>query len=293
MYPRIGFDIPYNGHKDLISYYGSFGTQFVSPTCQIYLSTGNSYRTTFHPTDKENLKLYFATEEGNSKSFHIHTPLMLNLANLNKPNLIDLSISVLKKLLEQVHDLPCSAVLHFGATCKSGSTPVTVAEKLDQLFRSCSDTVRSRRQPVLLIENSASNGTKMGGSVDDFRRLFEVLDHSYPLGICIDTQHSFGAGVCSWDNKLMIDQYLDEFDSLKPKAVRLLHLNDSMVEYGSRTDRHESLCRGKIFRPGIQSNLADLLDSCLDRGIELICETPRQNYSVDWQQIVSILARNR
>ena len=288
-YPRIGFSIDYYGSDSVLNYYRNFNSTLISPVCQVYLSHNNKpYETTFLPEDLSRLKQYFNSAEGSNNSLHIHTPLLINLANKSKPHLIGLGISSIRKLLNQISDMPSSAVLHFGSTCDSGSTVETVGQELNRLITGCSNEVRSRRMPVLLIENSAGSGTKLGNIVDEFRRLFEVLDQSSPVGICLDTQHSFGAGSCSWSNNRIIDQYFEEFDSIRPNVVRLMHLNDSTVKFGSHADKHQMLCQGEIFQPGPGGNLRRVLDNCLQRNIELICETPRKpydNYEIDWAEI--------
>ncbi|MCG4722890.1 TIM barrel protein, partial [Alistipes putredinis] len=64
------------------------------------------------------------------------------------------------------------------------------------------------------------------------------------LGVCLDTCHVFSAG---YDIVNDLDSVLDDFDNIigldKLKAV---HLNDSMMPFGAKKDRHACIGEGEI-----------------------------------------------
>jgi deoxyribonuclease-4 len=85
----------------------------------------------------------------------------------------------------------------------------------------------------LLIENTEGSGNKLMGAQE------QMLDFIDKFGgeakFCWDTAHAFGAGV----------------DTLKmpaalKSAVKLIHLNDSKVDFGSKKDRHDGFYTGAI-----------------------------------------------
>ena len=62
----------------------------------------------------------------------------------------------------------------------------------------------------------------------------------------------------------------DEFEKIVGfKHLKLFHLNDSKVDFGSRKDRHEHIGDGKIGREGFGALIAE---NRL-RDINMICET--------------------
>jgi len=73
---------------------------------------------------------------------------------------------------------------------------------------------------------------------------------------------------------LIVKKTLDEFDKiLGLDKLKLIHLNDSKTDLGSRVDRHEHIGKGKI---GLKGFKALLSDKRL-KNINLILETPADN----------------
>tara|TARA_Y100000031_G_scaffold138044_1_gene163628 strand:+ start:112 stop:690 length:579 start_codon:yes stop_codon:yes gene_type:complete len=124
---------------------------------------------------------------------------------------------------------------------------------------------------TLLLENTAGKGTTLGTTWDE---LAYIKDHSETehIGICLDTQHTFASGVDIRDPAIL-DNTLDDFDSqCGLKHLKTIHLNDSMVELGSRKDRHENIGDGEIGKEGI----ANIINHKKLRNIPFILETPIQ-----------------
>lgn len=98
---------------------------------------------------------------------------------------------------------------------------------------------------VLLVENTAGQGTVVGHSFDHLARLVEGVDDPR-IGICLDTQHAYGAGY----DLATKDGYEDFFESFDNEVglehLKAFHLNDSLVELGSNKDRHANLGEGHI-----------------------------------------------
>jgi deoxyribonuclease-4 len=107
-----------------------------------------------------------------------------------------------------------------------------------------------------------------------------------PLGVCIDTAHTFAAG---WDIRTAagLEKTLQAINStVGLDRVRVLHVNDSKTHLGSRVDRHEHIGKGKI---GLEA-FDRILNHPLLAGRAFILETPidkpgddRRNVAVLWK----------
>jgi deoxyribonuclease-4 len=85
----------------------------------------------------------------------------------------------------------------------------------------------------LLLENTAGQGKYIGGDVLELQYIIDNVSTPMPLGICYDTAHAWGHG-----NDIIAD--------LSHHMIKVIHLNDSLVDFGTKKDRHANLRRGTI-----------------------------------------------
>lgn len=109
--------------------------------------------------------------------------------------------------------------------------------------------------PVLVLENGSGGGFGMGATLAELRRIDEALEAAGVdrgrVGFCLDTAHLWGAGYAI-DAPGAVDEVIAGFDaSLGLERLRMVHVNDSRSELGSRTDRHEHIGAGRIGGPGL------------------------------------------
>jgi deoxyribonuclease-4 len=117
-----------------------------------------------------------------------------------------------------------------------------------------------KKGPILLLENTAGGGEKLGSSLSDLAELIEGT----PLGVCFDTCHAFAAGYA-------LDSAIAELKRrVGLEQVPVIHLNDSAETFGSEKDRHANLMEGHIGQ-GLKTIVQDqrLQDKIF------IMETPR------------------
>ena len=70
------------------------------------------------------------------------------------------------------------------------------------------------------------------------------INHNEKLGVCLDTCHIFSAG---YDIVNDLDGVLAEFDSIIGlDRLKAIHLNDSMMPFGGKKDRHAVIGEGEI-----------------------------------------------
>jgi deoxyribonuclease-4 len=105
---------------------------------------------------------------------------------------------------------------------------------------------------MLLLENTAGQGSEIGRSVEQLAAIVETSRHPARLGLCFDTCHGFAAGY-DVSSAGGLDTLVSLIDSeLGLERLRLLHLNDSLGGLGCVRDRHENIGKGRIGRKGFR-----------------------------------------
>src|SRR3954451_14106455 len=103
---------------------------------------------------------------------------------------------------------------------------------------------------VVAIENGSGMGFGLGTTAEQLAAIDDALTAEGVdrdrTAFCLDTAHLWGAGY-RIDTEEGVDETLRMLDgTLGLDRVRLVHLNDSRSEAGSRSDRHEHLGAGRI-----------------------------------------------
>jgi deoxyribonuclease-4 len=144
------------------------------------------------------------------------------------------------------------------------------------------ETLKESEDVVLVIENTAGQGSNLGFQ---FEHLAYLIEHSIDqsrVGVCLDTCHTFVAGY-DLRTREAYEQTMSEFDRIIGfEFLRGIHLNDSKAELGSKKDRHHSLGEGFI---GIDTFKFIMQDKRTD-NIPLILETINSDI---WQQEIDLL----
>ena len=102
----------------------------------------------------------------------------------------------------------------------------------------------------ILLENTAGQGQCIGNRFEQLRAIMDACPR-LPLGVCLDTAHSFTAGY-----------NIREADGLEAtleivrrtvglRNVYAVHFNDSKAPYNSRVDRHWHIGEGYIGRDAL------------------------------------------
>jgi deoxyribonuclease-4 len=108
---------------------------------------------------------------------------------------------------------------------------------------------------TVVLENGSGAGSGIGSSVEELRRV-EAAVVATGVGperfaYCLDVAHLWGAGYAV-DEPAGVDGVVSAFDvAVGLDRLRMVHLNDSRSEQGSRTDRHEHLGAGLIGAAGL------------------------------------------
>jgi len=169
------------------------------------------------------------------------------LINLGSPNeeALNKSRKAFEKEIQRCHLLKIPYLnFHPGAAIKKDAEQEcldTIVESLLSM-RSLIDKGSTR----MILETTAGQGSNVGYKFEHLAYIIKRVDKKMPIGVCIDTCHSFAAGYDIRDKKAW-DHTLKEFDeTIGLKYLYAFHVNDSMKPLGSRRDRHASLGKGKL-----------------------------------------------
>lgn len=134
----------------------------------------------------------------------------------------------------------------------------------------------------ILLETSTGQKSEIGFKLEDLALLYrkfskhrnkEIVDR---FGICLDTCHVFVSGH-DLRTSQSLKTYLDKFENLIGiNAIKLIHLNDSKNNLGSKLDRHDNLGYGFIGKNAIKN----IIKFFTKLNVPFILETP-DKYIVD------------
>lgn len=194
-------------------------------------------------TEAEGATFKKGMSDNSLKMCFSHTTYLLNLAS-SDDELRTKSINGLAAELMRCHILGLPyAVLHPGSNklvTKDEAISI-IAQSLNQVIE-LTDTIETK----VLLENTAGQGSTIGGEFEHLRDIMEQVEKKDRLGVCFDTCHAFAAG---YDIRTK-DGFEDTIAQLD-KTVSLdnllaFHLNDSKGELGKHLDRHEHIGHGLI-----------------------------------------------
>ncbi|HZS36629.1 MAG TPA: deoxyribonuclease IV [Polyangia bacterium] len=172
-----------------------------------------------------------------------HASYLINLA-ARAPAIRERSTATLLEECRRAETLGVGqVVVHPGA---AQDAPVEeglarVARALQRICRALGPKPRVR----LLIEFTAGQGSCVGCSFEQLDAILQKAGERR-LGVCLDTQHMFAAGV-EWTTPRGYERTFEEFDRVVGlRHLEAFHLNDSKRPLGARVDRHEVIGEGHI-----------------------------------------------
>lgn len=192
----------------------------------------------------------------------VHAPYIINLANDKDPEKFKFSVRFLQEELERCELLGIkSIVLHPGSHVGLGVDAAisNIAKGLNMIL--------GTHDVTILLETMAGKGTEVGSSLEEIKRIIDLVDDKEHIGVCLDTCHLNDAGY----DMSKFDDFLDQFDSLIGlDKIGCVHVNDSKNVLGAHKDCHENIGFGTI---GFDNLISIIYNNRLE-NIPKILETP-------------------
>lgn len=192
-----------------------------------------------------------------------HAPYTMNLAS-PKPETYEFACTVIREDTARMDALGVeNLVFHPGS-----HTGIGKEAGIRNIIAGLDQAITGDEKIYVLLETMTGKGTEIGECFEELKAIREGAAHPERIGICLDTCHVFAAG---YDIVHDLDGVLQEFDDiLGLEHLKAIHLNDSMMPFGSHKDRHAVLGEGEI---GMDALLAVVCHPVLSE-LPFYLETP-------------------
>lgn len=210
----------------------------------------------------------------------IHTSYLINLAAGDK-GLLKKSVAMVTEELHIADALGAEyVVLHTGSA--SADSPDHARKRAIEGLTEVAGA--GRWKAGLLLENTAGERGDTTSRIAEIAEIIREVPPGLIAGICLDTCHAFVAGY-DLRSRDGIDSLAAEIDHyVGRESLRLVHLNDTKGEVGSRLDRHEHIGEGKLGLEAIRS----IVNHPFFRQVPLILETPKKTDEDDLRNLARV-----
>jgi len=210
----------------------------------------------------------------------VHMPYLPNLAAADA-DLYERSVTSLLAEMMRAQFLGASFLVlhpgHDGDTAKQAGA-CRVAEALDRACLAVPGPL------VLLLENTAGQGTEIGSQFRDLAAILARVNHQGRIGVCLDTAHAWAAGY-DLSTSAGVGRTLTTFQRcIGLDRLHVIHLNDAKAPLGSGVDRHDHIGQGLIGLDGLRH----LINHRQLKDIPFIMETPKQDETDDWKNLQTV-----
>jgi deoxyribonuclease-4 len=199
-----------------------------------------------------------------------HMPYLPNFAT-PRDDVYEKSLKTFDKEIKNCNSLDIPFIVthlgsHLGSGKKEGKR--RIIDAINNI------TSRFKDTPEILLENSSGKTNEIGSNLQEIASIMDEVDNK--IGLCFDTCHAFAEGYDVKSIKGLEGVISSIEDIIGWEKLRLIHLNDSKGDLGSKIDRHEHIGLGKIGEDGFTNILNSRLASK-----PIIMETPIDNIRDD------------
>ena len=214
------------------------------------------------------------------KPLIIHAPYTLNLASA-KDFLYRISIKEFTQDVRDASKLGAEYIVIHPGSYKGRD--VAGLKRIVKALNIVLDNTRGLGVDILL-ENTAGDGSMLGYTLSQHKFILQKLRFNKRIGLCLDTAHAWCAGY-EINTKQGLSLFIDEIErGVGLERIKVIHLNDTLDDLGSRKDRHFHIGRGKIGRKGF--NL--IVNHKVFRKLPFILETPKKNIDDDKNNLKAV-----
>jgi deoxyribonuclease-4 len=165
---------------------------------------------------------------------------------------------------------------HMGEGEEAGISKVVAA--LDVIHDNVPDTPRGG--VITCLEVTAGQGSCLGCMLEHLAEIIERVKSPARLGVCLDTAHLFAAGYDFRGARKYAAFRKKLAATVGIKSVKVIHMNDSKKDLGSRVDRHAHIGQGFI---GVEGFKPFVRDEAW-RNVPKILETPKEGKAADGRE---------
>lgn len=215
------------------------------------------------PSEKEIEKFQKIRQEYHFGPILAHAPYTMNLASA-KPEVYEFACEVIREDVGRMDALGIeNIVFHPGS-----HTGIGTEAGIQNIILGLDQAIPEDQNITVLLETMSGKGTEIGFQFEELKAIRDGVKYPEKVGVCLDTCHIFSAG---YDIVNHLDKVLEEFDEiLGLSLLKAIHLNDSMMPFASRKDRHATIGDGEI---GLEA-LLNVLKHPKLQGIPVYLETP-------------------
>lgn len=141
--------------------------------------------------------------------------------------------------------------------------------------------LQPKQTTTVLLETMSGKGSEVGSIFEELAEIIAGVKCQEKIGVCLDTCHVFAAGYDIVNDLNGVMKKFDEIIGLN--RLKAIHLNDSLMPFGSHKDRHAKIGEGEIgAEPLIQFVRHEAV-----RSLPIILETPNdlQGYAAEIKYI--------
>lgn len=274
---KLGTNYPlWGGH---VSIAGSIELAFdraesINTTAMQIFTKSNRQWNSKQLTEEDIEKFQKRWDSSTVKYINVHAAYLINLCS-DKQETREKSFKALMEEAKRCKLLGIKdLVLH------PGSSNADTKESLKMIGESILKTIEAYPEVRILIENMAGQGNSIGSSFENISEIIKFTGNEN-IGVCLDTCHAFAYGYNINNISEIIKKNLDL------EMIKLIHLNDSSKDIGSKVDRHAHWDEGLI---GLK-NLNEIINNNYFINIPKILETPKSSDETEFIKDLELMGK--
>ena len=209
------------------------------------LFTRNQRRWESAPFTNENITGFKNNlEESGIKPEHVlpHNSYLINIASPDP----DAREKSLKALLEEAKRVEQLGLLYLNLHPGSHLNKISEEEALDLAAAGIDYIHQETEYMVPVIETTSGQGSNLGYKFEHLSYITNRVKDKNRIGVCIDTCHIFSAGY-DIRTEETYRETMNRFERVTGfKYLKGVHLNDSLNDFDSKKDRHQSIGKGNL-----------------------------------------------
>lgn len=174
----------------------------------------------------------------------VHGSYLLNLASTDDA-LWEKSIGGLVAEVARAHELGIPYVTFHPGSPKDKGSEWGCKRVGEGVSRVLAET--KGMKPMILLETNAGQGAAVGRTFIELAQMMDAITvEKKRVGVCFDTCHVFVSGYAIHTESGYADTFSTFDNEIGLEHLKAFHLNDSLVDFDSKRDRHAKIGTGKI-----------------------------------------------